>query len=469
MKTKHFASRLGLLLALPTAAAVVGCSSGGGNPMTPGTAGTMGAGGTGGATGVAGSGGTGGTTGTAGTGVAGQSGAAGTSAGTGGAASGTGGVAGTSGGGAGGTGTAGTGGSGSGGRGGGSAGTGGSAGSAGSGASGRGGATGGSGGSGGAAGSGGGANRYTCPSGTFTAPNPSSITLTKVAGVPPFDSFNNNGNNFGNIEGAVWFGDAIYVSEISSDPNPPKARILRVPTTGAVTIAYATSGSNGLAVDLMGRLIGASHTAGAVQAFNLTNMTATSIVSGYMGKRLNTPNDLTVRSDGTIYFTDPDFQAPSPLPQQMTRVYRLPPGATEPIVVDATLSNPNGITLSLDEAFLFVTAGSSLYRFAVNPDGSTGTRTQIAMGTFSSGGDGMSIDCSGTLYVTAGNRLYLINPTGNGTLLGSVMVSAASATNVAFGGANHQTLYVTGQGNGTGGGSTMGLWRADLPLPGMPF
>jgi hypothetical protein len=64
--------------------------------------------------------------------------------------------------------------------------------------------------------------------GLVHAPNPSSITLTKVAGVPPFDSFNNNGNNFGNIEGDVWFGDALYVSEIASGNNPPPARILRV-------------------------------------------------------------------------------------------------------------------------------------------------------------------------------------------------------------------------------------------------
>ena len=64
--------------------------------------------------------------------------------------------------------------------------------------------------------------------GPFTAPNPSSITLTKVAGVPPFDSFNNNGNNFGNIEGDCWLGDALYVSEIASGNNPPPARILRV-------------------------------------------------------------------------------------------------------------------------------------------------------------------------------------------------------------------------------------------------
>ncbi len=99
--------------------------------------------------------------------------------------------------------------------------------------------------------------------GPFTAPNPSSITLTKVAGVPPFDSFNNNGNNFGNIEGDCWLGDALYVSELASGNNPPPARILRVTSTGSVSIAYATSGSNGLAIDLMGRLIGASHTAGA--------------------------------------------------------------------------------------------------------------------------------------------------------------------------------------------------------------
>ena len=63
----------------------------------------------------------------------------------------------------------------------------------------------------------------------------------------------------------------------------------------------------------------------------------------------------------------------------------------------------------------------------------------------------------------------LINPTGTGTALGTITVNAQSVTNVAFGGANHQTLYVSGQGNGMGGGATMGLYRADMPLPGMPF
>jgi gluconolactonase len=361
--------------------------------------------------------------------------------------------------------------SGRGGASGGAAGTGGTAGATG-GTSGRGGATAGTGGSGagGASGGTGGATtRWTCPAGPFTAPNPSSITLTKVAGVPPFDSFNNNGNNFGNIEGDCWLGDALYVSELASGNNPPPARILRVTATGSVSIAYATSGSNGLAIDLMGRLIGASHTAGAVLAFNLTNMTSTPLVSGYMGKRLNTPNDLTVRSDGTIYFSDPDFQAPSPLPQGVTRVYRMPPGATDPIVVDAARSNPNGVTLSLDEKFLFVTDGQGLWRYAVNADGSTGTATRIAQSAIGGGGDGMGIDCAGNLYVALQQKVFIVDPSGSGTSLGSISMTAVQAvTNIAFGGANHQTLYVSGLGNGMGG-SSMGLYRADMPLPGMPY
>src|SRR5206468_7850653 len=119
-------------------------------------------------------------------------------------------------------------------------------------------------------GTGGSSVRWTCPSGTFTTPNPSTIALTKVAGVPPFDSFNNNGNNFGNIEGTVWFGDALYVSEIGGGNNPPPSRILRVPATGSVSVAYASTGANpgtnGLAIDEMGRLIGASHGVGGIVA-----------------------------------------------------------------------------------------------------------------------------------------------------------------------------------------------------------
>jgi gluconolactonase len=449
----------------------LGCSAGSGNPTTS----TGGAGG-GGPAGAAGSGGSGPGVG-GGSGSGGAVGSGGNSVGVGGlgGSSGSGGSAGSAGAGVGGSGGPGGASAGSGGRGGA---TGGSSGG-GAGASGRGGASAGTGGVAGSGGTGGGSARYMCPAGPFTAPNPSSITLTKVAGVPPFDSFNNNGNNFGNIEGAVWFGDALYVSEIGGGNNPPPSRILRVPTTGTPSVAYAPSGANpgtnGLAIDEKGGLIGASHGVGGIVSLNLTNMTSSTIVGTFAlnatdtPTRFDSPNDLTVRSDGTIYFTDPDYQAPSPRPQSATRVYRLPPGATKPVVVDAGRSQPNGITLSIDEMTLYLTTGDGIYRYAVNADGSTGTASRLIDQSVVPSGDGMAIDCRGDLYIASQQRVIVVNPSGTPTSLGSIsLTSVSSVTNVAFGGANHQTLYVTGQGTGMGG-SAMGLYRADMPLPGMPF
>ena len=79
----------------------------------------------------------------------------------------------------------------------------------------------------------------------------------RVTGVPLFDSFNNDGNNFGNVEGPVWIESegALFLSEIGGGNNPPPARILKITPTGTVSIAIADSGSNGLAIDGMGRLI----------------------------------------------------------------------------------------------------------------------------------------------------------------------------------------------------------------------
>jgi gluconolactonase len=285
----------------------------------------------------------------------------------------------------------------------------------------------------------------------------------RVAGVPPSDSFNENGNGFTIIEGPVWFEGALYVSEIgqmSSGGYP--SRILKITEAGAVSIATGDLGTNGHAIDSMGRLLGASHKTGGVVAVNLGTMAATPVIASYMGSRFNTPNDLVVRSDGTIYFTDPTYQAPNPTPQQQTRVYRLPPGATAAVVVDATLSQPNGITLSLDEMFLYAADGGNRYRYPVNADGSVGTR--VTFPTSGGGSDGMGIDCQGNIYYTTNNTVQVFSPAG--TSLGTITVSGAqSVTNVAFGGADHRTLYITALGSGT----QKGLFRITMPLPGMPY
>ena len=123
--------------------------------------------------------------------------------------------------------------------------------------------------------------------------------------------------------------------------------------------------------------------------------------------------------------------------RQMTRVYRLPPGATTAMVVDATLSNPNGITLSLDETFLYRDRRAGA---AMRYPGQRGRQHRDARRrspqSAVSGGDGMGIDCPGNLYVTTSNRLVLVDPTGTGTSLGiDHRQRRQSATNVAFGGA----------------------------------
>jgi gluconolactonase len=417
--------------------------------------GTGGTSSTGGTTGTGGSSSTGGTTGTGGSSTGGVTGTGGNPA--------TGGSVGS----------------------GGSTGSGGSGGATSSGGSG-GHSTGGAAGSaatGGSAGGSSGTNPY-CPS-TVTAPSsvPSGSGATRIAGAPPNDSFNNNGNNFTNVEGPVWIGNALYFSEMLGSPNPPPARILKIDSSDAVSMFYPASGaggdsgSNGLAVDRQGRLISANHAVGGIVAYDVQTQTKISppIVSSFNGKRFNSPNDLTIRSDGTIYFTDPSFQSPSPQPQSSTGVYMVPPGSSTATQLLSSLSNPNGVALSLDEHTLYVGHGGGVNSYAVNADGTIGTTaTKVDSANLDNNAtDGMAIDCAGDLYVVRVNQKDIdvvsfgSNPGGAGTHLGSIsnIPGAGQLTNIAFGGADHKTLYITAQG----GSGQRGVFKLAMPIQGLPY
>ena len=357
---------------------------------------------------------------------------------------------------------AGAGGAAAGGRGGGSAGTGGA---------GAGGQAGGAAGGGGS-GTGGALAAYTCPSGSFsgiTIPNGSAAT--RIANAPPADTFNNNGNNFTNVEGPVWIGNVLYFSEMQGSPNPPPARILKIDASDSVSVAFPSitdTGTNGLAVDGAGNLIGASHGVGGIVRFALPGGAMTTLVGTYNGKRFDSPNDLAIRSDGIIYFTDPSFQAPSPQPQSSTGVYMLPPGGTTATAILTSLGNPNGITLSLDEHTLFVGHGGGVYKYAVNSDGSIGTTaTHVDPADLDNNAtDGMAIDCAGNLYVTRVNQHDIIVVGPSNAKVGQITIpGAGQLTNCAFGGVDHKTLYVTAQGTGT----QRGVFKLAMPLPGMPY
>jgi gluconolactonase len=181
-----------------------------------------------------------------------------------------------------------------------------------------------------------------------------------------------------------------------------------------------------------------------------------------MGKRFNAPNDVTVRSDGTIYFSDPDaYQAPMPAPQTRPRVYRVSPAGVVS-VVDETIGQPNGVTLSLDEKTLFVDGDAGLFSFAVMPDGSTGPKTPFGNSSAYTGADGMVMDCAGDLYIAHNAEVVVLGPTGSE--LGHIAITGAqAATNLAFGGADHKTLYITTLD------SMPGVYAVAMPLPGMPF
>jgi gluconolactonase len=398
---------------------VVGCGGSGGNGASGGTGGK-------GGSGPAGAG----AEGTAGSGSSGAPGAAGTGGASGlGGSSGTGGAAGATAGASGAGPTAGSGGSGPAGAGG--AGTGGSSGGV-----------------------------WRCPTGTFAAPALTGLTPQRLANVPPDTTF---APGFSVIEGPVWVAGTLFTTQFGSASRPPPGRLLAVtPGTGAV-VANPDLGANGLALDPQGNLIAAVHKDGSIRRLSPSSPTTSTVVAaGYMGKRFNAPNDVTVRSDGTVYFSDPDaYQAPMPAPQTRPRVYRVSP-AGEVSVVDETIGQPNGVTLSLDEKTLFVDGDAGLFSFAVMPDGSTGPKTPFGNSSAYTGSDGMVMDCAGDLYVVHNAQIAVLGPTG--TELGHITVTGAqAASNVAFGGADHKTLFITTLD------SSPGVFQVAMPLPGMPF
>lgn len=329
-----------------------------------------------------------------------------------------------------------------------------------SGGDGGGGASAGSGGSavGGTGGSGGATSKgFTCPAGPFDMPT-LNVTPTRVVGVPPSDAFNNNNNDFTNIEGDVWIGDALYVSEINPNkPAPPPARLLKITSDGKISIVAADSGSNGLATNDAGELFGALHKDGSISKLSLIDGAATPLVSMFMGARFDSPNDLTIHKNGTIYFTDPDWQSAKPTPQAQTRAYRVPPGG-QPQAIEA-LSQPNGITLNKDQTVLYI-GGNQLKKYPVMADGSLGAGTDFVAG---GSADGMVIDCADNLY-TAANGVTVYSSAGS--KLGTITVpELGQVTNVAFGGADHKTLYISGQGSGM----QKGLFKVQMNVPGFPY
>jgi gluconolactonase len=272
---------------------------------------------------------------------------------------------------------------------------------------------------------------------------------------------------FGFIEGPVWLADqgVLLFSDMdfstSSNPNGPSARIRRLRPPSSFDVFAENANSNGLALGTDGAVLGASHDIQGLSRFDAQSAQRTLFQVRSDAKRLNSPNDLTVRSDGTVFFTDPDWQlGPRSSETKLMGVYKLAPplmaGATHAAsLLEGTLNKPNGVALSPDESTLYVgSSGQEIWKYPLAADGSVGARSMFVGNAGAS--DGMAMDCAGNLYVAAGT-IKVFAPSG--MMLGQISLND-SPSNAAFGGADRKTLYITA-------GSR--LYSIQLNVPGFPY
>jgi gluconolactonase len=219
----------------------------------------------------------------------------------------------------------------------------------------------------------------------------------------------------------------------------------RLDSGGSITVYRSgTRGANGLALMRDGSLIGAEGDGKRISRVGAGGA-ATTLTEGITGKGLMAPNDLIADSKGGIYFTDP---GPRPLvPGRKAYVYYLPPSASQPRILDDSITRPNGLTLTNDGKTLIVddTVGGTVFAFDVVGDGSVKNKRSFArlhdvQPNQESGADGMAIDSRDRIFVTTATGIQVFDRKGE--YLGTIKVPRQPA-NCAFAGPGKRTLYIT--------------------------
>jgi gluconolactonase len=257
----------------------------------------------------------------------------------------------------------------------------------------------------------------------------------------------------------------VYFSDIAGN------RILRLAADGRLSVFRADSGrTNGNTFDAEGRLIsceGAESGPGGrrqVVRTDLRSGKVTVLTSRYQGKRYNSPNDVCVDRKGRVWFTDPRYGADrSDLELDVEGVYRIDPdGTVTRVLGQAEVQRPNGIAITPDDKTLYVVdshpqpgGNRKIWAFEVTAEGGLKNRRLVYDFGKGRGGDGMRLDTKGNLWVAAGIStprgpgetldvppgVYVITPQGK--LLGRIPIPEDLITNLAFGGPDRKTLYVT--------------------------
>jgi gluconolactonase len=244
----------------------------------------------------------------------------------------------------------------------------------------------------------------------------------------------------GFLEGPVWNpadGGYLIFSDI---PNNELKKWTK--KEGVTTFRKPSSNANGNTIDISGQLMTAEHSGRRI-SFTTTSGAVKTIVDQYNGKKLNSPNDVVVTSDGVIWFTDPDYGlGQNPKEQEGNYVFRFDPmtGKTTAVVKD--FEKPNGLCFSPDESKLYI-ADSGKPRhirvFEIRKDGTLANGRIFA--TIDQGGpDGIRCDAEGRVWSSSGNGAQVFAP--DGSLIVKINLPESGA-NLCFGGADGRTLFVT--------------------------
>ena len=252
------------------------------------------------------------------------------------------------------------------------------------------------------------------------------------------------------VEGPVWFGDhnCLLFNDI------PNNRTLRWSEQHGVTVfRHPSDYANGQTRDRQGRLISCHHSSRSLTRLE-PDGSVTTLVSHANGQRLNAPNDVVVKRDGSIWFSDPlyglmnDYEGGRQESEQPPALYRLDPDSGTAVAVASDFDGPNGLAFSPDERYLYVAETGApgaaeprqlIRRFVVGDDGRSLSGGEAFHQINPGWADGFRVDQEGNLWCSAADGVHCIAP--DGTLIGKVRVPAR-VSNLCFGDRHHSRLFI---------------------------
>ena len=269
------------------------------------------------------------------------------------------------------------------------------------------------------------------------------------------------GGEFGPAEGPVWWQEGNYL--LFSDIHNNR-RMKWAEGEGVTLFSEPTGRANGLTRDPQGRLVAAEHDGRRVSRQE-PDGSITVVANSFQGRPLNRPNDVVVKSDGSVYFTDPNAGMPvqTQFDLNFPGVYRVSPDLGNITLLARDFIGPNGLAFSSDESVLYVidSRRGHLRAFDVLPNGTLALATSRVfshnLGERPGIPDGMKVDVEGNVYVGGSGGIWVIDPSGKH--LGTIDHGGPLTTNMCFGGGDWTTLFFTTWDK---------LYSVKLNAPGLP-